>query len=124
VLVDAEDPAFGVPTKFIGPVCDKQRAHSLAAERGWVVKPDGDYWRRVVPSPDPKQIVQLGAIRRLVDGGFLACVGDGGMPVTAVDGGPAGLEAVIDKDLASALLTVGLRADMLVLATDVDAAST
>jgi carbamate kinase len=125
VLVDADDPAFADPTKFIGPVYDEQRAHALAAERGWVIKPDGDRWRRVVPSPAPKEIVQLGAIRRLVDGGFLVvCVGGGGVPVVAVDGGHAGVEAVIDKDLASALLAVGLGAEVLVLATDVDAVYT
>ena len=90
-----------------------------------MVKPDGEHWRRVVPSPDPKQIIQLGAIQRLVDGGFLVvCVGGGGVPVIAVDGGHAGVEAVIDKDLASALLATGLGADVLVLATDVDAVYT
>jgi carbamate kinase len=125
VLVDADDPAFGDPTKFIGPVYDQQRAQALAAERGWIVKPDGDQWRRVVPSPDPKQIIQLGAIRRLVDGGFLVvCVGGGGVPVIAKGSGHAGVEAVIDKDLASALLAVGLNADVLVLATDVEAVYT
>jgi carbamate kinase len=125
VLVDADDPAFGEPTKFIGPVYDGQRAQTLAAERGWVVKPDGDRWRRVVPSPDPKQIVQLGAIRSLVDAGFLVvCVGGGGVPVIANGNGHAGVEAVIDKDLASALLAVGLGADILVLATDVDSVYT
>ena len=102
-----------------------RHAHALAAERGWVVKPDGEHWRRVVPSPEPKQIIQLGAIQRLVDGGFLVvCVGGGGVPVVAVDGGHAGVEAVIDKDLASALLATGLGADVLVLATDVDAVYT
>ena len=125
VLVDADDPAFGEPTKFIGPVYDERRAQALATERGWVVKPDGDRWRRVVPSPDPKQIVQLGAIRSLVDGGFLVvCVGGGGVPVIADGNAHAGVEAVIDKDLASALLAVGLGADVLVLATDVDAVYT
>lgn len=122
VLVDADDPAFANPTKFIGPVYDEQRAQELAAEHGWAVKPDGEHWRRVVPSPDPKQVIQLEAIRRLVDGGFLVvCVGGGGIPVVAVDGGHAGVEAVIDKDLASALLAVGLDAELLILATDVDA---
>ena len=125
VLVDADDPAFGEPTKFIGPVYDEQRAQALAAERGWVVKADGDNWRRVVPSPDPKQIIQLGAIRGLVDGGFLVvCVGGGGVPVIADGNGHKGVEAVIDKDLASALLAVGLGADVLALATDVDAVYT
>ena len=122
VLVDAGDPAFDDPTKFIGPVYDEERARELAAERGWAVKPDGQHWRRVVASPDPRQIVQLGAIRRLVDGGFLVvCVGGGGVPVVAADGGHEGVEAVIDKDLASALLAEGLEANALVLATDVDA---
>ena len=122
VLVDADDPAFGDPTKFIGPVYDEQRAKALAAERGWVVKPDGEHWRRVVASPDPQQVIQLEAIRHLVDGGFLVvCVGGGGVPVVAVGTGHAGVEAVIDKDLASALLAIGLGADVLVLATDVDA---
>ena len=122
VLVDADDPAFGEPTKFIGPVYDQERAQALAAERGWVVKPDGDRWRRVVASPDPKEIVQLDAIRRLVSGGFLVvCAGGGGVPVVAEGGGQVGVEAVIDKDLASALLAIGLGADILVLATDVDA---
>jgi carbamate kinase len=65
VLVDADDPAFAEPTKFIGPVYDEQRAQELAAKHGWVVKPDGDSWRRVVPSPEPKEVIQLGAIRRL-----------------------------------------------------------
>lgn len=75
-----------------------------------------------MPSPDPKEIVALGAIRLLVDGGFLVvCVGGGGVPVVAADGGHAGIEAVIDKDLASSLLAVGLGAELLVLATDVDA---
>jgi carbamate kinase len=125
VLVDADDPAFGEPTKFIGPVYDEGQALALAAERGWVVKPDGDRWRRVVASPDPKRIIQLGAIRRLVDGGFLVvCVGGGGVPVVADGNGHAGVEAVIDKDLASALLAVGLGADVLALATDVDAVYT
>lgn len=125
VLVDDDDPAFHEPTKFIGPVYDKRRAQALATERGWVVKPDGDQWRRVVASPDPKQIIQLGAIRRLVDGGFLVvCVGGGGVPVVAQGNGHTGVEAVIDKDLASALLAVGLGADVLALATDVDAVYT
>jgi len=122
VLVDASDPAFQAPTKFIGPVYDEARAMELAAEHGWVVKPDGPHFRRVVASPDPKEIIQLSAIRRLVDGGFLVvCVGGGGVPVVRNGTGHAGIEAVIDKDLASALLGAGLDADILILATDVDA---
>jgi carbamate kinase len=122
VVVDRDDPAFAEPTKFIGPVYEEARARELAAERGWVVRPDGDQWRRVVASPQPREIVQLGAIRRLVDVGFLVvCVGGGGVPVVATEDGHEGIEAVIDKDLASSLLAVGLGAELLVLATDVDA---
>jgi carbamate kinase len=125
VLVDADDPAFGDPTKFIGPIYDRERAHALAAEHGWVVKVDGDHWRRVVASPDPKRIIQLEAIRGLVEAGFLVvCVGGGGVPVVADGAGHTGVEAVVDKDLASALLAVGLAAEVLVLATDVDAVYT
>ncbi|MBX5442155.1 MAG: carbamate kinase [Solirubrobacteraceae bacterium] len=123
VVVDADDPAFSAPTKFIGPVYDEARAHEVADARGWTVKPDGDHWRRVVPSPEPRRIVQLPAIRRLVDAGFLVvCAGGGGVPVVEdADGRHTGVEAVIDKDLASALLAVDLEVDTLVLATDVDA---
>jgi carbamate kinase len=122
VLVDRDDPAFADPSKFIGPVYEEARARELAAQRGWTVKPDGPMWRRVVPSPEPREIIQLGAIKGLVEAGFLVvCVGGGGVPVVAVPGGHEGVEAVIDKDLASSLLAVGLDADMLVLATDVDA---
>ena len=122
VLVDGEDPAFADPTKFIGPVYDEARARELAKERHWTVKPDGDHWRRVVASPEPREIIQLEAIRRLVAGGFLVvCVGGGGVPVVQGATGHEGIEAVVDKDLASALLAEGLGADVLVLATDVDA---
>lgn len=121
--VDAGDPAFGDPAKFIGPSYDRERACALAADHGWTVKPDGEAWRRVVASPEPRRIVQLGAIRRLVDGGVLVlCAGGGGVPVVrGADGSHTGVEAVVDKDLASALLATQLGADVLVLATDVDA---
>jgi carbamate kinase len=125
VLVDADDPAFQIPTKFIGPVYAEEHARQLAADRGWVVRPDGDRWRRVVASPEPQRIIQLEAIRSLVAGGYLVvCVGGGGVPVVANGSGHAGVEAVIDKDLASALLAVGLGAGVLALATDVDAVYT
>ena len=125
VLVDGSDPAFEDPTKFIGPVYEEARARELANQHGWTIKPDGDHWRRVVASPEPKEIIQLGAIRRLVDGGFLVvCVGGGGVPVIEIAAGHEGVEAVVDKDLASALLAEGLGADVLVLATDVDAVYT
>lgn len=126
VVVDAEDPAFQDPTKFIGPVYDEARAKQLAAQRGWSVRPDGAEWRRVVASPEPREVVQLEAIRELVADGFLVvCVGGGGVPVAASPvGGHVGVEAVVDKDLASALLATGLDADILVLATDVDGVHT
>lgn len=122
VVVDEDDPAFGKPTKFIGPVYDQQTASDLAKERGWKVEQDGESWRRVVPSPQPQAIVQLPAIRQLVDSGFLVvCAGGGGIPVVEDDGGHRGVEAVIDKDLCSARLAADLGAEVLVLATDVKA---
>jgi carbamate kinase len=122
VVVDEDDPSFDRPTKFIGPVYDEQTARDLAGDRGWTVEPDGDKWRRVVPSPEPQAIVQLPAIRKLVDSGFLVvCAGGGGIPVVEDDGGHRGVEAVIDKDLCSARLAADLGAEVLVLATDVDA---
>lgn len=123
IVVDLDDPAFSSPTKFIGPVYSKDEAHAVADERGWTVKPDGGDWRRVVPSPQPRRIVQLGAIRSLVEAGFLVvCAGGGGVPVLEdADGRHQGVEAVIDKDLASSLLACDLQADVLVLATDVEA---
>ena len=122
-VVDEDDPAFAAPTKFIGPVYDEAQARDLAEQRGWTVKPDGDRWRRVVPSPEPRRIVQLGAIRALVEDGFLVvCAGGGGVPVLEdADGRHTGVEAVIDKDLASSLLACELGSDTLVLATDVEA---
>jgi carbamate kinase len=121
-VVDANDSAFGSPTKFIGPVYAEAEARALADERGWTVKRDGDHWRRVVPSPEPRRIVQLNAIRSLVDAGFLVvCAGGGGVPVVEDgDGRHRGVEAVIDKDLVSSLLAIELAVDVLVLATDVD----
>jgi carbamate kinase len=123
VVVDADDQAFSAPSKFIGPVYSEAAARSLAKRHGWTVKPDGLDWRRVVPSPAPQRIVQLDAIESLINAGFLVvCTGGGGIPVTEDrHGHQRGVEAVIDKDLASALLASELRVDTLVLATDVDA---
>jgi carbamate kinase len=123
VVVDAADPAFSAPSKFVGPVYSESDARSLAERHGWTVKRDGQSWRRVVPSPRPQRIVQLRAIERLVDAGFLVvCTGGGGIPVVEDGHGHhRGVEAVIDKDLASALLAIDLRVDTLVLATDVEA---
>lgn len=123
VLVAGGDPAFSAPSKFIGPVYSEQQARALAAQHKWAILPDGERWRRVVPSPEPRRIMQLDAIERLSDAGFLViCAGGGGIPVTQdARGRQRGVEAVIDKDLASSLLAAELDADVLVLATDVDA---
>lgn len=123
VVVDPDDPAFAAPSKFIGPVYSEAQAWAVAEPRGWMVKPDGHGWRRVVPSPEPRRVVALEAIGRLVDAGFIVvCAGGGGIPVIEDETGrQRGVEAVIDKDLASALLAAELGADVLVLATDVDA---
>jgi carbamate kinase len=123
VIVDAADPAFSHPTKFIGPVYDRNIGELLAAERGWALRADGPHWRRVVPSPQPRSIVELPTIRLLVEAGVLVvCVGGGGIPVVVDrEGRLSGVEAVIDKDRAAALLAYGLGADALLLLTDVDA---
>ena len=122
VLVDRDDPAFESPTKPIGPVYDERTAQELASERGWSVAPDGDGYRRVVASPEPRAIVELPTIRLLVGAGVLVvCAGGGGIPVVEAEGRLHGVEAVIDKDLAAALLATGLDADALLLLTDVPA---
>ena len=122
VVVDERDPAFLQPSKFIGPVYSESQAGALAEKHGWTVKRDGDDWRRVVASPQPRRIVQLRAIERLVDAGFLVvCTGGGGIPVVEDTAGQRGVEAVIDKDLASSLLANELGVETLVLATDVAA---
>ena len=123
VVVDPDDPAFSNPTKPVGPVYGSSEARYLAHERGWAVAPDGDRWRRVVPSPEPRRIVEIDVIRLLVDHGMtVTCAGGGGIPVAPDDAGDLrGVEAVIDKDLAASLLAVELRADALLLLTDVDA---
>lgn len=120
VLVDADDPAFARPTKPIGPVYDEAEARQLAAAYGWTVAPDGDSFRRVVPSPEPRAIVELPSIERLVDAGaVVVCAGGGGVPVVAGAAGLAGVEAVIDKDLTAALLAEQVGAERLVILTDV-----
>lgn len=123
VRVDPHDPAFSRPTKPIGPVYDEATAHRLATERGWSVAPDGDKWRRVVPSPRPLEILEAEVLAFLVGHGVIViCTGGGGIPVVRLEnGGVAGVEAVIDKDLASALLARQLGADMLLMLTDVEA---
>jgi len=123
VLVDAQDPAFGRPTKPIGPHYDKATIDARVASDGWqVVEVPGKGWRRVVPSPVPRRIQEIDLIRRLFDEGYtIVCCGGGGIPVvhttpTRLDG----VEAVIDKDLTSALLGVETDADTLAITTGVD----
>lgn len=123
VVVSPDDPAFANPTKPVGPFYDGDRAEALREERGWAVKEDaGRGWRRVVPSPKPLEVLELSAIRTLLDQGVIVvAVGGGGVPVVARDGRHDGIDAVIDKDHASALLAAGLGADRLVILTQVPA---
>ncbi len=123
VIVDRDDPAFAQPTKFIGPVYSETEARQLAYARGWSVAEDGQHWRRVVASPEPRSIVELSTIRLLVEAGVLVvCVGGGGIPVVVDrEGRLHGIEGVVDKDLAAALLAEGLGADVLLMLTDVPA---
>jgi len=124
IEVDPKDPAFQNPTKFIGPVYTEADAQKMQAAKGWVFKKDGDKWRRVVPSPMPKRIFELRPIKWLLDQGTIViCAGGGGIPTMYQPGKDrwlTGVEAVIDKDLASALLAKELNADLLVIATDTD----
>ncbi len=121
VVVDPEDPAFGEPTKPIGPYYDAERAQALERDRGWALVEDaGRGWRRVVPSPRPLDIVELDAVRTLLAAGQLVvAAGGGGVPVVRRNGGFDGIDAVIDKDHASALLAAGLGAERLVVLTQV-----
>jgi carbamate kinase len=132
IEVDPKDPAFGNPTKPIGPIYDKESADGMAKEKDWTFKPDGDYYRRVVPSPKPMRIFELRQIKWLLEkGAIVICAGGGGIPVMYTDrsapapSGPdkelVGIEAVIDKDFASGLLASGIEADCFVMATDADA---
>jgi carbamate kinase len=122
VEVDPDDPAFHNPTKYIGPVYDPAQADALQAEKGWVFKADGKAFRRVVPSPQPKRIVESDAIQALIARDHLViCNGGGGVPVVEKADGYHGLEAVIDKDLSAALLANQIHADALLILTDADA---
>jgi carbamate kinase len=123
IRVDADDPAFARPTKPIGPVYDEATARALAAKGGWAIAPDGNGFRRVVPSPQPVAILSARVIEMLMDLGVtVICAGGGGIPVVESETGAlSGAEAVIDKDFASALLARQLGADLLLLLTDVDA---
>jgi carbamate kinase len=122
VEVDRDDPAFDHPTKPIGPVYDREAAERGRRELGWSIAPDGDAFRRVVASPEPRRIFELRPIRQLLEAGtVVVCAGGGGIPtVYDAERQLHGIEAVIDKDLASGLLAHQLEADLLVIATDVD----
>ena len=122
VEVDATDPAFRIPTKQIGPIYGRKEAAALAARHGWVMVPDGSHFRRAVPSPKPKRILEIGVIRLLIEHDVtVICTGGGGIPVIRrKDNSYIGIEAVIDKDHASGLLAREIKADALLMLTDVD----
>jgi len=124
ITVDPDDPAFTRPTKFVGPVYQQDAADTLAAKKGWAFRPDGSGWRRVVPSPEPRQILEIKPIGWLLEhGAVVICAGGGGIPTvhpTSDPGALTGVEAVIDKDLASELLAEDVDADLFLMATDVD----
>jgi carbamate kinase len=123
VEVSKDDPGFSNPTKFIGPVYAEADARRLESEKGWVMKKDGDKWRRVVASPLPKRIFEMRPIKWLLEKGAVVIVaGGGGIPtVYDADRKLRGIEAVIDKDLCSELLARELKADLFIMATDADA---
>lgn len=125
IEVDPGDPAFQNPTKFIGPVYAKEEADRIAKEKSWVFKQDGDKWRRVVASPEPKRIFELRPIKWLLERNTIViAAGGGGIPTIYEPGAHrklVGIECVIDKDLASELLARELDADVFVMLTDADA---
>lgn len=122
VEVDPEDPAFDEPSKPIGPVYSEAEAKRLEAEKGWLMRPDGEQWRRVVPSPEPHRIFEMRPIHWLLEKGTIViCAGGGGIPtIYNKEGNLEGVEVVIDKDRASSLLAFELEADLLIMATDTD----
>ena len=122
MTVDPNDPAFADPTKPIGPIYKEAEARELAEKFHWIVKPDGQHFRRVVPSPRPTGIVEHDAITQLIDAGHLViCTGGGGIPVKKENGKLVGVEAVIDKDMSAAFLAKQLDADALLILTDAEA---
>ncbi|PVZ71737.1 carbamate kinase [Pelagibaculum spongiae] len=126
-LVDPQDPAFSDPDKFVGPVYSKQQAEELLKKNpGWAIKADGKYFRRVVPSPMPSEILELPSLRHLLSSGDITviCGGGGGIPVKRINGKLEGVEAVIDKDRASRVLARDIGADALLILTDVAAVAT
>lgn len=124
IEVDPDDPAFIRPSKFVGPQYTKRDADRICADKGWIFHQDGDLWRRVVPSPRPQRILEIRPIIWLLEqGAVVICTGGGGIPVMYQQKNGqilSGVEAVIDKDLASCLLAQEIHADLFVMATDVD----
>ncbi len=124
IVVDPDDPAFARPAKFVGPVYAKEAADTLAADKGWTFRQDGAAWRRVVPSPEPRRILEIAPIAWLLErGAVVICAGGGGIPTmypSSGGGALVGVEAVIDKDLTSELLAQDVNADLFLMATDVD----
>jgi carbamate kinase len=120
-VVDPGDPGFAAPTKFIGPVYRKEEAAQLAADRGWQFGQDGQNWRRVVASPQPLNILEIPQIDLMLwHGDVVVCAGGGGVPVVWDESGYwSDVEAVVDKDLTASLLAQKIRADALLLLTDV-----
>ncbi|MCZ4125911.1 carbamate kinase [Streptomyces sp. H39-S7] len=122
-LVDPSDPAFTTPAKFVGPGYPYEQARQLADRHGWTIAADGDRWRRVVASPAPQRIIEQESIDRLLDhDSIVICGGGGGIPVAEDGAGQLrGVEAVVDKDATAALLAVAVKADRLLILTDVPA---
>jgi carbamate kinase len=123
IEVSGDDPALKMPSKPIGPIYGKEVARRLGILSGWVMAPDGPHWRRVVASPRPKRIRSIEVLRLLAESGVtLICAGGGGIPtVPNGDGKVRGIDAVIDKDLTASLLARELKADTLIMLTDVEA---
>lgn len=119
IVIDENDPAIADPTKFIGPIYTEEQAKQLAEANQWIVKPDGVHWRRVVPSPSPKEVLEIKAIKDLLEKEHLIiCGGGGGAPVVEKDGAYVGFEAVIDKDMTAALIAEEIGAEHLLILTD------
>lgn len=122
VEVDKNDPSFKDPTKYVGPVYQPEEEQALKQQYGWQFKKDGQYLRRVVPSPKPKNILEIDTIKKLLtDDAIVICNGGGGVPVIKDNHGYKGVEAVIDKDHSAAQLAIQLKADHLMILTDADA---
>ncbi len=122
MTVDPNDPAFTNPTKPIGPIYNEAEAREMAEKHQWTIKPDGQHFRRVVPSPQPTGIIENDAITKLIDESHLViCTGGGGIPVKRMNGKLVGVEAVIDKDMSAAFLAKQINAEALLILTDADA---